>query len=167
MRRLRCMIPILMILFAGGCAGAAALPTVSPADPATPAPTDTANPACKTHTAAMELTVSATEVEVGDVLVVTLVLRNEGCLALGLPQYRLFVEQREDGLVVDAPAPVVHSLAVPPGGSDQAVFELVAKAPGDLALSGSGSFEVPVGYPGPAYWGAAGTGETVPVLVGP
>ena len=159
---------VLVLVLALAVAGCRAAVTDAPAETVSPAaPTDTPEPACETHTASMDLQLSSTDIRVGEVLTVTVVLRNEGCLALGIPQYTLVVDQAADGAVVDAPAPVVHSLAVAPGGADSIDFPLEVKAEGPLALAAFASFEVHVGYPGPAYWGSAASGEPVSVKITP
>ena len=61
-------------------------------------------------------------------MTVTVTLRNEGCVALGLPQYRLQVRSLEPGSFLEPsdPEPIVHYLAVGPGQSDAADFLLRA-----------------------------------------
>jgi hypothetical protein len=49
----------------------------------------------------------------------------------------------------------VHHLAVAPGQTDAASFTLQAAGPGQAMLRAYASFEVHLGYPGPAYWGAS------------
>ena len=101
------------------------------------------------------LSASATTLQVNDTVTVTTTLINKGCVALGQPQYRLSVQsnQTEPIFDPDSPEPVVHYLAVAPGQSDAVDFVLQAIAPGQATLDGSASFEVHLGYPGPAYWG--------------
>ena len=121
---------------------------------------------CTTHTASVETGLSADEIKVGEELTVTIILRNTGCLSLGLPQFTLIIEQDENIIVFENPAPVVHSLGVPPGGQDKAVFLLEARAAGEIQFKPLVSFEVHVDYPGPAYWGAA-NGPSAPFRVIP
>jgi len=113
-------------------------------------------PECRTHTASMVLSVTKTEPRVGEAITVTVQLNNEGCVALGLPLYRLWWENAEPGSISSSPPPleIVHYLAVPPGGYDEAEFVLRAVAAGEATFYASTSFEVHLGYPGPAYWGA-------------
>jgi len=115
---------------------------------------------CETHTAVTTLSVSATTLKAGQVVTVTATLANRGCGALGLPQYRLFVGSDDGQPVFDPeqPEPAVHYLGVAPGQSDAAEFILRAVGPGRATLSASASFEVHLGYPGPAYWGGSSAG---------
>jgi hypothetical protein len=116
-----------------------------------------ATAACETHAARLLLEASEGMPRVGDRITVKVTLRNEGCPSLGLPQYRL--EVQSDGpdavLLPSRPEPVVHSLAVAPGQVDVAEFTFAAAAAGQVTLTASASFEVHLGYPGPAYWGQA------------
>ncbi len=118
---------------------------------------------CRSHSASLSISGTATTVQVGDTLTVQLALSNTGCVALGLPQYRLYVETGGLGLVLapERPEPVVHSLAVQPGESDGAEFALQAVAPGKATITASASFEVHLDYPGPAYWGMSNSGPLV------
>jgi hypothetical protein len=117
----------------------------------------------------MMLVASDTTLEVGEAITVTVTLSNEGCLTLGIPQYRLIIESTEERSVFDPgkPEPVVHSLGVSPGQSDMAEFVLRAVEPGQVTFTASASFEVHLDYPGPAYWGASNTKEPLVVIVKP
>ncbi|HBY95550.1 MAG TPA: hypothetical protein DEP84_16600 [Chloroflexi bacterium] len=117
-------------------------------------------PPCETHTALMMLEASAPTRTVGDVVTVAARLMNHGCAPLGLPQYRLMIESDQPEPVFDPnePAPVTHSLGIGPGGSDAAEFVLRAVGPGQATLTASVSYEVHLGYPGPAYWAASSAG---------
>jgi len=126
--------------------------------------TVTVTPACETASGSLSLQLSDTEVTVGEIVTVTVTLQNEGCLAMGLPQYRLAV-QAVQGEPFEMPEPVVHSLAVAPESKDAHVFMLHAEQVGEFLLSAHASFEVHVGYPGPAYWGAASSGDPVRLYV--
>lgn len=99
----------------------------------------------------------------------TATLINEGCVALGLPQFRLTIrsDEPEPILTPDPPEPLVHSLAVAPGQTDAADFELQAIAAGQATLMATASFEVHLGYPGPAYWGYTASQELFIVIVEP
>ena len=138
-------------------------PSETPTATATPSPTGTqtatATLACERDTASLQLSASAENLKVGDVVKVTVTLKNEGCVALGLPQYRLYVQS--DGsqpiFTPENPQPIVHYLAVNPGQSDAVEFDLTAAASGQATLTAMVSYEVHLGYPGPAYWGAIGT----------
>jgi hypothetical protein len=118
---------------------------------------------CTTHTALMTLSATATTLYVGEMVTVTARLNNVGCVALGLPRYWLQSETDGTEPVLEAVAAldVVHYLAVPPWHYDQATFGLRAVGSGQAMLRSYVSFEINLGYPGPAYWG----GSTSPPLV--
>ena len=97
---------------------------------------------------------------VGEPLTVTLSLKNVGCLGLGLPQYRLYAEPSGDESPFGPmPGPIVHYLGVPPGGIDAATLVLQTVRPGAARLRGSASYEIHQGYPRPAYWANASSGQ--------
>ena len=133
-----------------------------PSEP--PSPTPTATLSCERETASALLSVDAESLKVGDAVKVTVTVNNEGCVALGLPQYRLYIQS--DGsqsiFTPEQPDPVVHGLAIRPGQSDSAEFELNAISSGQVTLTGSISYEVHLGFPGPAYWGYR---ATAPLLI--
>lgn len=114
---------------------------------------------CRTHSASMRLTATATTIQVGETVTLTATLSNEGCANLGLPLYRLYIENHETASVFDPdpPEPVTHYLGIPPGASDQVEFVLTAASPGRATLRVTVSFEVHLGYPGPAYWSGSST----------
>ena len=114
-------------------------------------------PICETHTAAVQVQPSAQSVQVGQQLVVQVMLVNQGCVALGLPQYTLRVHAPQGQPLFNPPQPdsVTHDLAVAPGQSDSVEFVLQGAQVGSGSLQASVSFEVHIGYPGPAYWGYA------------
>ncbi len=124
---------------------------------------------CETHTASVVLSASDVTLKVGEAVKVTATLRNEGCVQLGLPQYLLYIQSdRPESLFTpDNPEPVVHYLGVAPGQSDTVDFDLQAVATGQATLTASASFEVHLGYPGPAYWGYSSTGEALVIHVAP
>lgn len=134
-----------------------------------PTPVLTPTLPCETHAAALELSASVARLEVGEAVTVTATLINEGCVALGLPQFRLTIrsDEPEPILTPDPPEPLVHSLAVAPGQTDAADFELQAIAAGQATLMATASFEVHLGYPGPAYWGYTASQELFIVIVEP
>jgi len=121
---------------------------------------------CEHHTAAVTAWSSTERATVGEPVSVTVRIENTGCVMLGLPQYRLNARARDGEPIVDpnTTQPVVHSLGVDSGASDEAVFAVIATRPGVVEVSPSVSFEVHLGYPGPAYWGMA-AGDAVRVVV--
>ena len=123
---------------------------------------------CTGHRASLELSAAADALVVGDVVTVTLTLRNNGCVGLGVPLYRLAIasDTEEPGLIPLSPTSVTHYYGVAPGGSDEAHFVLEAAAAGSTALRGSVSYEVHLGYPGPAYW-AGSASEALVITVSP
>ena len=127
----------------------------------TPAP-------CQTHSAELVISTAQQQASVGDAIEINVTFHNTGCALLGLPRYYLMVEQEPDlpALLPQEIAPVDHSLAVPPEGSDQVTFLLQAAAPGNATLSATVSFEAHLGYPGPAYWATASS-EKTSILVSP
>ncbi|MBN2004894.1 MAG: hypothetical protein JXA21_16165 [Anaerolineae bacterium] len=155
-----------------------AAPSLSPADtpvlaPVTEAaeiqtPTLTPTLACETDTASTLLSASAENLKLGDVLKIKVTLNNEGCVALGLPQYRLYIQSnsQESIFTPNTPEAVVHYLSVEPGQSDTVEFDLTAVASGPVTITASASFEVHLEYPTPAYWGYSGSGE-FPITVLP
>jgi hypothetical protein len=114
-------------------------------------------PPCETHTASVQVQPSAQSVLVGQQLVVRMTLSNQGCVALGLPQYTLRIHAPQGQPLFNPPQPesVTHSLAIAPGQSDSVEFVLQGAQVGSGALQARVSFEVHIGYPGPAYWGDA------------
>jgi photosystem II stability/assembly factor-like uncharacterized protein len=118
---------------------------------------------CQTHTASFTLSAITTTLSVGETVTVTATLTNAGCGSLGLPEYRLHVQTDDPEPLFDpaVPDPVAHSVAVDPGQSDAAVFVLRAVRPGQATLDSDVSFEVHLGYPGPAYWASAAAGGLV------
>jgi hypothetical protein len=113
--------------------------------------------------ASLRIEMDSTKSRVGETVAVTVRLKNEGRIGLGLPQYRLYVEAEQELPVLEPrnPASVEHYLQVGAGQSDSAVFELQAARAGRAALRASVSYEVHMGYPGPAYWGGASAGPIV------
>ncbi len=109
-------------------------------------------PTCTTHTTAMTLTTNSLSPEIGERLHVTVTLANEGCGQVGLLEYRLNLTQPPYTLAPESPLSVTHSIALKPGEVDVALFSLQTIGVGDATLQASASFEVHLGYPGPAYW---------------
>ena len=138
--------------------------TAQPLSSETPSLTPTL--ACRKETASVVLSASTESVQVGDTIKVTVTLNNEGCVGLGIPLYRLYIQS--DGaqpiFTPENPEPVVHSLRVAPGHSDSAEFGLIAAAGGQAVLTATVSYEVHLDYP---YWGMAGTKEPLRITVAP
>jgi hypothetical protein len=103
------------------------------------------------------LVASASEVRVGEILTVTVTLSNEGCALIGLPKYYLRVDSRGGNSVLDPsdPEPLAHSVSLREGRTHSMAFLLQAVGIGRADLSASATYEVHLGYPGPAYWGAS------------
>src|SRR6266542_2231523 len=88
MRRIVLVISILMLSF-----GAFTPRPSSIFDPtAISPPTLTATLSCERDTASVLLSESAESLKVGDIVKITVTVNNEGCVALGLPQYRLYIQ---------------------------------------------------------------------------
>jgi hypothetical protein len=119
-------------------------------------PTLTPTLVCERDDSRMTLTTPKTKLKVGETVAVKVVLKNTGCVPLGLPQYRLAILNSEGKPIFspDKPEPVIHSLAVTQGNTDETTFLLRAVSPGKATLSAMASFEVHLGYLGSAYWGA-------------
>ncbi|MDY7079752.1 MAG: lamin tail domain-containing protein [Chloroflexota bacterium] len=115
---------------------------------------------CQSHTAYMIISATTTTLGVGEAVTVTVTLFNRGCTGLGLPLYRLYVQsdESEPTLTPSHPEPVEHSLGIGSGQSDAAEFTLQAVSSGQAVLRATSSFEVHLGYPGPAYWGISSGG---------
>lgn len=124
-----------------------------------PAPIQT----CPAEDSKMELSAPKTALKVGETIVVKIVIKNTGCVSLGMPQYRLAILNGEGKAIFspDKPEPVTHYLAVAPGASDEVTFTLQAVHLGKATLSAMASFEVHMGYPGPAHWGTGGSNQLV------
>ncbi len=77
---------------------------------------------CQSHTSHMTIAATAATLQVGKTVTVTATLFNDGCVGLGIPQYRLYVRSDEPGPVFspDAPEPAGHYPGEGPGPSDGA-----------------------------------------------
>jgi DNA/RNA endonuclease YhcR with UshA esterase domain len=86
---------------------------------------------------------------------------------VGLPLYRLSVQSDgpEPILEPEQPEPVEHTLGLDPGESDAAEFPLRAVRAGRAMLTAEASFEVHLGYPGPAYWSSSSAGDPLVIAV--
>jgi len=132
------------------------LPDISNASPSR-------SEACTQHAASLGISASKPELRASEVLTITLTLANTGCALLGLPKYYLATGSDPSNVLFESanPEPVLHTLGIDPGGSDTATFTLRAVKAGEAALAGTVSFEVHLGYPGPAYWATASSGPLI------
>lgn len=142
-------------------------PAITTSPPEIATTSDLSTPDCQTHQAQLMLYPSSDLLQVGDSLILTATLSNTGCAMLGLPKYSLTVMADGDGGPVQPTdmEPVIHSIGLRDGEHDEAYITLKAVAPGKAELKVSASFEVHLGYPGPAYWSSA-TSRPVIVEVG-
>ncbi len=153
--------------FAAGCERPTATATpdgaITPTatEPTEPSPTPDSGPsptpACSQHDTEMSLSASATELRVGELVTVTARLQNVGCGMVGLLLYRL---EREPGrsLAAVSPLTVSHPIGLVTGQADEAQFTFRGVRNGTESLRARVSFEVHLGYPGPAYWAGDGAG---------
>lgn len=111
-------------------------------------------PECATHQADLQLSASASMLQIGDSLTLTATLTSAGCAMIGLQKYSLILDaDAEDSHLLPAePEPVIHSIGLRDGEQDEVFFTLQAVTPGEVELQATASFEVHLGYPGPAYW---------------
>ncbi len=137
----------------------AASPTATAAATVTPTPPVT----CTAYSACLALTSDDTQVRVGEMFTVTARLTNSGCGMIGLPLYRLrWEDETPSHLEVLTLLEVLHYRGLFEGETDEAAFVLRGLSEGQAVLSGHVSFEVHLGYPGPAFWGGA---SSPPLLV--
>jgi hypothetical protein len=125
---------------------------------------DLPTPECTAHQADLQLLASTSSMMVGESLTLTATLTNSGCAMLGLPKYSFSGMADGDAYLVQPTElePIIHSVALRDGEHDEAYFTLKAVAPGKAELKVSASFEVHLGYPGPAYWATA---ASQPVII--
>jgi hypothetical protein len=128
--------------------------------------TATGTPECTTHTTKLELLTSQPEVRVGDSVTVTLRLSNIGCAPVGLPAYNLLwsADGSDELFARRSPLSQSFSVGISPGGQHEAEFVLLAVRPGVATFSAHVSFEVHLGYPGPAYWSGDQAGPVALVI---
>jgi hypothetical protein len=132
--------------------------TSAPATPPQAAPGDSAPQAylplivrrCDAYTAALHLSTPATTVQVGKTITVTATLLNHGCVALGLPSYRLTLSPQPP-LTPLNPMPQTHFFAVAPQTSDEATFAFTTSTTGQAVLTGTVDFELHF-ESGPPFW---------------
>jgi hypothetical protein len=123
-------------------------PAVTPHSTPTPAPVSKPTPYCQPDDAAVNLSASATSLQVGQTLSVTIILTNGEASAVQLGNIQYVLEIQSSGvLTAYNPEPLVHPLSLEPGRSDRAEFVLKAAMPGRVMLTGSTSFEIhPLDY---------------------
>jgi hypothetical protein len=100
-------------------------------------------PYCRPAEASVDLSASATRLEVGQAVSVTVTLTNGDAsdAKLGLIQYTL--EVRPAGVLTsDELGPVEHAITLEPEHSDAVAFVLRASTPGRATLTGSTSYEM-------------------------
>lgn len=125
-------------------------PTIEPIPP-----TAVTTPECEAYSSRLALAASQTTPKIGDTLVLTATLSNTGvCGMLGLPKYTLRFSSDVPGPILEPnpPEPVIHSLGIGPDQSDTITYTLQVVGAGVLTINISASFEVHLGYPGPAFW---------------
>jgi hypothetical protein len=139
-------------------------PATSPVLTVPPSPTPTLEPAplppettpeCAGYASHLTLAASHTGCIIGDTLVLTATLTNVGaCGMLGLPLYTLHFnpDALDPILLPNPPGPVTHYEGINPGESDVITYTLQVVGAGVITLNITASFEVHLGYPGPAYW---------------
>lgn len=173
---------VFVVLLLNACGAPAATPMPTPTNTATvtatPSPTPTTakratvSPttalACKNANASVQVSGSSTTVRVSQVVTLTVVATNTGCLVLGLPQYSLSLQADQPEPLFDPsrPHPVEHSV-IHPGESDKAQFVLQAVRAGKATFNAVVSYEVHEGYSGLAYWGSTASADPLRILVAP
>jgi hypothetical protein len=137
--------------------------TLTPALVETPIPLEEPTLGCETHQADLQLVPSSAALHVGQTLTLTATLTSSGCAMLGLPKYSLSMEPGAGSspLLPVAPEPVLHSIGLRDGEQDAAQFSMQAVVSGEVFLQASVSFEVHLGYPGPAYWASATSSQVL------
>jgi hypothetical protein len=122
----------------------------------TPALPAKQTPECDTYQAELQLIPSASSLQIGETIILTATLSSSGCAMLGLPKYSLILEESDPGVLEpELIEPVLHYLGLNDGQRDTALFALHAAAQGSATIQAMVSFEVHLGYPGPAYWATA------------
>lgn len=119
-------------------------------------------PTCTQHTTVMRAVAEPTTPQAGDSLMVSVTFTNAGCGSVGLPDYRLLILSEQPYPIFTTPSPesIMHHRALYPGEADHVTFTLQTIGSGVVTITARSSFEVHLGYPGPAYW----TGDVAPPL---
>ena len=133
--------------------------TAAPSRPQiTPSPTPAE---CLGHASQMTLTASQAQPEVGSTLLLTATLTNVGeCAMIGLPRYYLQMQSASSTPILEPQTfePTTHSLGLFSGETDSITYTLQVVGSGAITLSVTASYEVHLGYPGPAYWSGDASG---------
>ena len=154
---------LLLALLMGNRAAAQRAPVDATATATeSPTPTETSFPTCNQSTD-MTLAFSNPAPQLGDRITVTAVLTNTGDCLMGLPLYGLRIDNPNAVAVFwESDHEVYNGRAIYGGQADTAEFVIVIANTGNYTVSAYVSYEVHVGYPGPAYWGGT---RTTPVSV--
>ena len=125
------------------------------------------NPPCANQSAVVTIAPGAQSAQIGETITLTVILANNSCDTLGLPQYRLWAEPRDAASLFE-PAqiePVIHSRAVAQQQTDSADFALRAVAAGEQGFGASVSYELHIAQG--ATWGLATASPITITVQGP
>lgn len=125
------------------------------------------DPQCAGRSPVVTIAPARLSAQVGETITVTVILANDGCDDVGLPQYRLWTEPREAASLFE-PAqiePVVHSRAVKQHETDSADFALRAVRAGAQVFGASVSYEARAAQG--ATWGMASAQPVTITVEGP
>ena len=147
---------LLLALLMGNRAAAQRLPVDATATATeSPTPTETPFPTCNQSTD-MAVVLSNPAPQLGDRITITAVLTNTGDCLMGLPLHTLRIDNPNPVAIFWEAGPQIYTGGAVYGGqADTADFVVVIANTGVYTVSSYVSFEVHVGYPGPAYWGGA------------
>jgi hypothetical protein len=146
---------LLVILLATSHAATTPVTRTAPLETSTATPTATVMPTCE-HSTAMAIALSDPAPELGQRITATVSLTNTGDCMVGLPLYTLDVANAHPVAVFEeSENPVLHSRAIYSDEVDSVDFRMLVANTEVFTLTARASFEVHVGYPGPAFWGGA------------
>lgn len=112
-------------------------------------------PTCE-HSTAMAIALSDPAPKLGQRITATVSLTNTGDCMVGQPLYTLDVANVQSvAMFEESENPVLHHTAIYSDEVDSVNFRMLVANTGVFTLTAHVSFEVHVGYPGPAYWGGA------------